>query len=61
MTSSDQPGDRSDHAGLLARDQIVHKGDPMLEIDPRPFQAALTDPQDQLAQDQTAFQEAQID
>jgi len=27
-------------------EKIVHKGGQLLEIDPRPFQAALTDPQD---------------
>ena len=41
--------------------QLVHKGDLLLEIDPRPFQAALTQVQGQLAHDQASLQEAQID
>lgn len=41
--------------------QLVHKGDLLLEIDPRPFQAALTQAEGQLAHDQASLQEAQID
>jgi membrane fusion protein, multidrug efflux system len=41
--------------------QMVHNGDPLLEIDPRPFQAALTQAEGQLAHDEAALQEAQID
>ena len=32
-----------DHAGALREGQMVHKGDPLLEIDPKPYQAALTE------------------
>ena len=41
--------------------QIVHKGDSLLEIDPRPYQAALTQVQGQLAHDQAVLNEARID
>ena len=41
--------------------QLVHKGDLLLEIDPRPFQAALTQAEGQLAHDHASLQEAQID
>jgi len=41
--------------------QMVHKGDPLLEIDPRPYQAALTQAEGQLAKDQATLAEARID
>jgi len=41
--------------------QIVHKNDSLLEIDPRPYQAALTQVQGQLAHDQAVLNEARID
>ena len=41
--------------------QMVHKGDPLIDIDPRPYQAALTQAQGQLAHDQAVLREAQID
>lgn len=41
--------------------QMVHKGDSLLEIDPKPYQAALTQTQGQLAHDQAVLNEAKID
>ena len=41
--------------------QMVHKGDALLEIDPRPYQAALTQAEGQLAHDQATLGEARID
>jgi multidrug efflux system membrane fusion protein len=41
--------------------QMVHKGQPLLEIDPRPFQAALTQVEGQLEHDQALLAEARID
>ncbi len=41
--------------------QIVHKGDPLLNIDPRPYQAQLTEVEGQLAHDQALLNEARID
>lgn len=41
--------------------QMVHKGDLLLEIDPRPFQAQLTQAEGQLAHDQAVLDEARID
>ena len=41
--------------------QMVHKDDPLLEIDPRPYQAALTQAEGQLAHDQATLAEARID
>jgi membrane fusion protein, multidrug efflux system len=41
--------------------QIVHKGDSLLEIDPRPYQAAVTQFAGQLAHDQALLSEARID
>jgi len=41
--------------------QMLHKGDPLLEIDPKPYQAALTQTQGQLAHDQAVLNEAKID
>jgi membrane fusion protein, multidrug efflux system len=41
--------------------QAVRKGDPLVDIDPRPYQAALTQAQGQLAHDQAVLSEAKID
>lgn len=41
--------------------QMVHKGDPLLDIDPRPYQAAVTQAEGQLAHDQALLKEAGID
>jgi multidrug efflux system membrane fusion protein len=41
--------------------QMVHKGDSLLEIDPQPYQAAVTQAQGQLAHDQALLTEARID
>jgi len=39
----------------------VRRGDPLVEIDPRPFQVALEQAETQLVKDQAALQNAQID
>jgi membrane fusion protein, multidrug efflux system len=41
--------------------QMIRKGDPLLEIDPRPYQAQLTQAEGQLAHDQAVLNEAKID
>jgi multidrug efflux system membrane fusion protein len=41
--------------------QMVHKGDTLVLIDPRPFQAALTQAEGTLAHDQALLAEARID
>lgn len=41
--------------------QMVNKGDLLIEIDPRPYQAALTQAQGTLAKDQAVLSEAKID
>jgi len=41
--------------------QMVHKGDPLVDIDPRPYQAAVTQAEGQLAHDQAVLAEARID
>jgi len=41
--------------------QMVRKGDPLVDIDPRPYQAALTQAEGQLAHDQAVLAEARID
>ena len=41
--------------------QLVHKGDPLLDIDSRPYQASLTQVEGQLAHDQALLNEAKID
>jgi multidrug efflux system membrane fusion protein len=41
--------------------QLVHKNDPLLEIDPRPYQAALTQAEGQLAHDQAVLNKDKID
>jgi multidrug efflux system membrane fusion protein len=40
--------------------QIVHVGDPLVEIDPAPFQAAVTQAEGQLARDQASLELAKI-
>ncbi len=41
--------------------QIVRKGDPLLDIDPRPYQAALIQSEGQLAHDQAVLNKDKID
>jgi len=41
--------------------QIVHKGDFLAQIDPRPYQAALAQYEGQLARDQGLLKQAQVD
>jgi multidrug efflux system membrane fusion protein len=41
--------------------QMVRKGDALLEIDPRPYEAAVTQMEGQLAHDQAVLNEAKID
>jgi len=41
--------------------QMVRKGQPLLEVDPRPFQAAFTQVEGQLEHDQAVLSEARID
>ena len=41
--------------------QLVHKGQPLVEIDPRPYQATLTQAEGTLKHDQGVLAEAQID
>ncbi len=41
--------------------QMVRKGDALLELDPRPYQAAVTQTEGQLAHDQAVLTEAKID
>ena len=41
--------------------QMVRKGDPLLDIDPRPYQAAVTQAEGQLAHDQAVLAQAQVD
>ena len=41
--------------------QMAQKGDPLVEIDPRPYQAALTQAEGQLAHDTAVLNEAKID
>jgi multidrug efflux system membrane fusion protein len=41
--------------------QLVHKGDPLVDIDPRPYQATLTQAQGTLAHDKAVLAEAKID
>ncbi len=40
---------------------LVHKGDPLVEIDPRPYQAALTQAEGQLIRDQALLANARVD
>ncbi len=41
--------------------QIVHKGDPLVDIDPRPYQALLLQAQGTLEKDQNLLAQAQMD
>lgn len=41
--------------------QMVHAGDPLIDIDPRPYQAQLTQVQGVLARDQATLAQARID
>ena len=41
--------------------QMVHAGDALVEIDPRPYQAQLTQAQGQLARDKALLENAQVD
>jgi membrane fusion protein, multidrug efflux system len=41
--------------------QMVHKGDVLVQIDPRPYQAALTQAEGTLAHDEALLNEARID
>ncbi len=41
--------------------QTVHKGDPLIDIDPRPYEAQLTQTQGQLARDEATLAQARID
>lgn len=41
--------------------QLVKKGDPLFEIDPRPFEAALAQAQGQLVKDQSSLTGARVD
>ncbi len=41
--------------------QMVHKGDPLIDIDPRPYEAQLTQAQGQLARDEATLAQARID
>jgi len=46
---------------LYKEGDIVHKGDPLIEIDPRPFQVQLTQAEGQLVRDQALLANAKID
>jgi multidrug efflux system membrane fusion protein len=41
--------------------KLVHQGDPLVEIDPRPYEVQLTQAEGQLIKDQAALANAQID
>lgn len=41
--------------------QMVRAGDPLVEIDPRPYQAAVTQAEGQLARDKALLQDAELD
>jgi multidrug efflux system membrane fusion protein len=41
--------------------QIVHRGDPLIDIDPRPYEAQLQQDQGQLKRDQALLKQAEID
>ena len=44
-----------------AEGQIVHRGDPLIDIDPRPYEAQLQQDQGQLKRDQALLKQAEID
>jgi multidrug efflux system membrane fusion protein len=41
--------------------QMVHKGDPLIDIDPRPYEAQLQEYQGQLERDEAVLKQAEID
>jgi len=41
--------------------QIVHRGDPLIDIDPRPYEAQLQQYQGQLQRDQASLKQAELD
>jgi membrane fusion protein, multidrug efflux system len=41
--------------------QIVHKGDPLIDIDPRPYEAQLEEAEGTLDHDRALLQQAEID
>jgi len=45
----------------FAEGQIVHKGDPLIDIDPRPYEAQLQEYQGALERDQAVLKQAEID
>lgn len=49
-----------DHVAFV-EGQFVHQGDLLLEIDPRPFEVQLTQAEGQLAKDESALKNAQLD
>jgi multidrug efflux system membrane fusion protein len=46
---------------LFTEGQMVREGDPLVEIDPRPFQVQLKQAQGQLARDQASLKNARLD
>lgn len=44
-----------------AEGQIVHKGDPLIDIDPRPYEAQLQEYEGTLERDQAVLKQAEID
>lgn len=46
---------------LFQEGQLVHRGDLLAEIDPRPFEVQLTQAEGQMARDQAQFKNAQLD
>lgn len=48
-------------AVMFTEGQLVHKGDLLAQIDPRPFEVQLTQAQGQLAKDEAALKNAQTD
>src|SRR5205807_3669767 len=52
---------RRGHAVLYREGQIVRSGDLLARIDPRPFEAQLTQAEGQLIRDQALLKNAQID
>lgn len=46
---------------LFQEGQLVHRGDLLAQIDPRPFEVQLTQAEGQMARDQAQFKNAQLD